>query len=77
MEARGAFRLILLYSFISYSFSFFSIFKSNFEFKLCGSPLQIIYVKLAVLIMEIFILYYLHFHDLYFLLLPFFLIFKL
>jgi hypothetical protein len=29
MEARGPFRLVLLYSFIFYSFSFFSIFKSN------------------------------------------------
>jgi hypothetical protein len=70
------FLLFLFFSFL-FLFLYFQI-QFEFKFKLCGSPLQIISKKLAVLIMEIFIyIYYLYFHNLYFLLLPPFFIFKL
>jgi hypothetical protein len=53
-EVGGPFRSVLLYSFL-FLFFFFLYFQIQFEFKLCGSPLQIISVKLEVLILGVFI----------------------
>jgi hypothetical protein len=52
------FSFILFFS-IPFPFLYFQIqFEFKLKFKLCGSPLQIIFVNLEVLILEIFIYIY-------------------